>query len=546
MTIPEIQEELLRQEYPFLMPGHDPDIEQYFHLRATNRSGEALNLYQYRLRPRYPNDEFRTMLMRCYRNRDPAYRVLLIRAFKALAERSIERVKRVIGYIADKAESYNARDIYSTIKAVESIMAVLPKEHYAAIAGIERFSRYAEALGLRERAVHRAVDLVRSYLTDSLTVVTMERYRREAAHRRKQEDERRRLVKADWESYETQKKRGSSSGAMIDLSAVTFSRSDLARIEISKNFVRVEDQTLAYCLKYWNLIADPAFERILFLYSRKYNVKNHDIYLTIRLGRQNNKRDEEILASVMAALVTGYYYSIQGDRYLQRQWTVLKDTLQPPPVVKSAAPRKKNIWKKKTSSAQTAALQVPADNAKTEPVKAIRRKDAPDAKTGKRGKRAAPVSKPEAPPKPAAQPAGTQPPPASGSAAPESIPKPARIQPIPLRPVSAPPPPVMTAKKPTGSVSDQLKELSGRSYDVSHDPFMDKVMPVIRNILKTGRGLFFSPPVEAENLIFKFLRDHYSDPYMNWAESEERNTLKSMGFDLESLEPIIRECFRKL
>jgi hypothetical protein len=75
---------------------------------------------------------------------------------------------------------------------------------------------------------------------------------------------------------------------------------------------------------------------------------------------------------------------------------------------------------------------------------------------------------------------------------------------------------------------------------------MDKVMPVIRAFLKAGRGLFFSPPVEAEKLIFNFLRDHYSDPYMNWAESEERAALKSMGFNLESLEPIIRECFKKL
>jgi hypothetical protein len=486
MTIPEIQEELLRQEYPFLMPGHDPDIEQYFHLRSIGRSGEALNLYQYRLRPRYPNDEFRTTLMRCYRSRDPAYRVLLIRAFKALAERSIERVKRVIVYIADKAESYNARDIYSTIKAVESIMAVLPRERYAAIAGIERFARYAGALGLRERALLRAVDLVRSYQTDSLTVVAKERYRREAARRRQQEDERRRLIKADWESYEAQKKRSTSHEAMIDLSTVTFSPSDLARIEISKKFTRVEDQILAYCFKYWNHVEDPAFERILFLYSRKYNVKNHDVYMAIQLGRQNKKRDEEILASVMAALVTGYYYSIRGDKYLQRQWAVLKDSLQPPPVVKPAAPRKKSGWKKKTSPARPAELQTT-------------------------------VTEPEAPPQSEARPAETR-----------------------------PQQPVMTEKKPSGSVSDQLKELSGRSYDVSHDPFMDKVMPVIRNALKTGRGLFFNPPVEAENLIFNFLRDHYSDPYMNWAESEERNVLKKMGFDLESLEPIIKECFRKL
>jgi hypothetical protein len=527
MTILEIQTELLRQEYPFLMPGHDPDIEQYFHLRSIGRPGDALNLYQSRLKPRYPNDEFRSVLMRCYRNRDPAYRILLIRAYKVLAERSLERVKRIILYIADKAESYNTRDVYSILKAAEGIMTVLPKGHYEAITVVERYSRYAGMLGIRERHMRQAADLVRSYLTNSIEVVAMERLHRKEIHRKEQEDKRRQLINVDWKTYQTQKKQNTGGKSGMDLSTVTFSKEDLARIEISRNFTRIEDQTLAYCVKYWNFIDDPTLEQALFLYSRKYGLRNYDAYLVIRQGRQTQKRDEEILASVMAVLVTGYYYSILGDKYLQQRWNYVKNNIQlpcPAGKVPRKTGRKALPPVPQTVKAQAAVPQALTDAAGTKPVKpkTVKQKDTVNAAKVQEAER-------KAPPPQTAEPRVFKEEPR------EAI---ARTAGAPARTVRA--------ENPSGSVSDRLKELSGHSYDVYHDRFMAKAIPSIRKILGAGRGIFFSLPEKAENLIYHFLEDHYSDPYMNWAESEERDALRKMGFNLESLEPVILECFKQL
>jgi hypothetical protein len=164
-----------------------------------------------------------------------------------------------------------------------------------------------------------------------------------------------------------------------------------------------------------------------------------------------------------------------------------------------------------------------------------------------------PVPKPAAPtlpvvaPKPVASPAKPL-----ASAPPV---QPAGIyRPAPFVTASAPPKPKLkqkvftnrTLEKAKGSVSDRLKKLSGRSYDVYEDRFLAKVRNAIRKVLGTGRGLFFNLPEEAEDLVYNFLRDHYSDPYMDWEDSADRKNLVVMGFDLPSLYPVIDECYRTL
>jgi hypothetical protein len=540
MDIPEIQDELLRLEYPFLLPDHDPDIERYYQLRATGRSQDAMSLYQARLKPRYPDDEFRIWLMRCYRSKDPAYKSLLSKAYRALGERSLERIKRIIRYIAEKADSYNKKDVYSTIKAAEDILIMLPSDRYEAVAGIERFLRYAQVLHFYEKSLSRAADLVRSYLTESLSVVQEEMRRRENTRLEAMEQERRRLVMADWKEYLWQKKHG---GPMIDLSAVTFSPADLARIELPRVLTRVEDQTLAYCVKYWNLINDAAFERILFLYSRKYGTKNYDVFLAIRRGIQNKNRDDEILASVMSALVTGYYYSIQGDIYLQRNWTILKASIQqhiitPAPL---ALPAPKPAAQPGGEGAQQKGSRRRAKKRQEKDRKALSRKGFPR-------KKAKAAAAQNGPPK-----GGPELEPQAGK---KALPPEAGMGPVKekksgkvsgrsrkgyrrargasrLRPAG-------------GSVADRLKELSGRSYDLYQDRFLAKTRLAIRKALSAGRGRFFTPPEKAEDLIYNFLRDHYADPYMNWEESAERTALRDLGFELESLIPIIDECYKTL
>jgi hypothetical protein len=670
MNIPEIQDELLRLEYPLLLPDYDPDIERYYYLRQAGQSRDALAIFNSRLVPRYPDEVFRTWLMRAYRSRDPAYKALLARAYRNLGERCLARTKRIILYIAEKAESYSDRDVYSTLKAVEAILRVLPPERYEAAAEIGRYHRYAQALGLREKLVGRAVELVRSYLLGALPVLVEDRRRRQELRLKTAEQARKRLIQADWDSAGRQKNYGAPE-PLIDLSTVFFSAADLRRIEIPQNFTRLEDQTLAYCVKYWNSAEDTAFERILYLYSRKYGTKNYDVYMQIRRGRQNNKRDEDILASVMSTLVTGYYYSLQGDKYLQRRWAAIKNSLaapaSPPVASAPAAQTAKPAAAKPARAARPAKPPVTASSRTVRtakpavvamPIQAASTTARPPATSTPEALAAKPppsapapaesaaklVPKPPPAPTPAAPPAAKpspsapaqaestanlvpKPPPAPTPAAPPAAnspptaPSPAApsVQPVPKPPPPAPTPAASPAAKPAsattpaqaestaklvpkpppaptrvvplaanspppapaqampsrvvrtakpspiaptrneprggalvgqgdsgGSVADRLRALSGRSYDVFRELFLAKVRRVIRKTLSAGRGLFFTPPGEAEDLVYNFLKTHYADPYMNWAESEERAALAAYGFDLESLNPIIDECYRRL
>ncbi|QQO09751.1 hypothetical protein [Breznakiella homolactica] len=532
MSVLDIKDELLRLEYPFLEPDNDPEIERYYELRAIGRSQAALDLYRNRLKIRYPEDELRTAIMRAYRSRDPAYPALLHRAYDGLRERSLNRIKRTIDYIAGQAESYNPRDVYSTIKTAENLLMVLPKEKFEAVSGIERYSRYAQSLNYRVKSMAKAVELVRAYVTETLGVVQEELRRRRKQEALDAERERRQLLRQDRESYLLQRKNGPGANhPFIDFSAIEFSPEDLKRIEISPDITGIEDQTLAYCYKYWNLVADPAFERILFLYSRKFNTKNYDIYLTIRRGRGTKNRDDEILASVLSSLVTGYYYSIQGDIYLQRRWNLLKASLSQPARAEPDAPagtdrvpkrpgprkRKKTAVSRKKSSGKTGTA-AKTGRPKAAPgsgnVKKVKTGVKNMAKKKKANRKTAGIP-----------PAGK----------------------TPERKIPRTPAPADTSRKVlTGSVSDRLRELSGRSYDLYQDRFLAKTRAAIRKQLGTRKGFIYTLPEEAENLVFSFLRDHYSDPFMDWADSGERKRLADLGFDVGSLNPIIDEVYRRL
>jgi hypothetical protein len=643
MNITEIQDELFRLEYPNLSRDHDPDIERYFYLRGIGQSQDALFIFQNRIIPRYPDPLFRTELIRSYRKHSPSFRVLLDAGYRALAARSLERIRAVLGYIAKKIETYNPRDIYSTIKTAEDILALLPKERYEAVEGMDRFSRYADALEFHQKSIFRASELIRSYLNQSLSVVEGERRKQEKLRLREEERKRRHLVKEDWESYRRQKLYGFS-GPAIDFSKVVFSPADLARIEIPPRFSSLEDQTLAFCVKYWNFINDSAFERILFLYSRKFGKKNYDVFLAIRRGRVAKRRDDEILASVLSSLTTGYYYSIRGDRYLQRNWNSLKYALENAGKVRALPAPASGGTEALRVSAQTAlpaasgrlALPSPkgapsasarlsegaagpqrggasprtviTGSGQGEAGTAKKLKIAP-AKTSPAGKtRIAPARphktfaaippsesavKPALPAKPAAAVKPVLP------AQPKSLPAKPSGQNVPARPVivkpaavkvSPPPKPVSIANTPPSepprqslpefrteisqaaaearpdkpsrrkirrgpevpirpagsSVSDRLRQLSGRSYDLYQDRFLVHVRQAIRKVLSSGRGIFFTLGEDAEDLVYNFLETHYSDPYMNWAESAERKELAALGFELESLNSIIDECYKRL
>ena len=69
----EIRDDILERVFPELRYGEDPDIERYFELRASGRMLDALAVYRSRLRPRYPDDARRVVLLKLYRTRSPAY-----------------------------------------------------------------------------------------------------------------------------------------------------------------------------------------------------------------------------------------------------------------------------------------------------------------------------------------------------------------------------------------------------------------------------------------------------------------------------------------
>jgi hypothetical protein len=511
MNISEIEEELFRIEYPNLLADHDPDIERYYYLRNTGQSPDALSIFESRLKPRYPDDAFRTALMRSYRSRHPSFRKLLAAGYHALGQRSLERIRLSINYIADRADAYNPRDVFSTIRAAEDILRILPRERYEAIDGIDRYARYAAALNTRVRSVANAAGLVRAYLTQSLAVVEEERRRRDMQEQQELQRERKRLVKMDWESYRWQKKYGSL--PLIDFSSVVFSPADILRIEIPRTLARLEDQTLAYCIKYWNLTEDAAFERTLFLYSRKYGARNHDVYMTIRRGKMAKQRDDEILASVLSSLVKGYYYSITGDRYLQQKWNMVK------PLLTGAAP-----------SNRDAPLALPAPD------------QVVSSGAGRQDDAEGPAEKPE---KAAKKRAGKKKPGKKTERKGSAGGKKRKKRRIRRRPAAGQEVPALKEEA-DGSVSNRLRVLSGRSYDLYQDRFLGHVRPAIRKVLGEGKGLFFRIPEEAENMIYDFLKEHYSDPFMDWAGSNERKALAETGFDLASLNPVIDECYGRL
>lgn len=537
MSILELESELLRTEYPQLSPDHDPDIERYYDLRSLGRSAEALVLYQSRLVPRYPDDQFRTQILRAYRTHSPQYGELLKEAYHQLGQRILERTKKRIKYITVKADSFDETDVYSTIKAADAILDLLPRERFEAVIAIERLHRYAARLRYCEKSMAKAEALIRAYVTESLPIVEEEQKRRRKEQERSQAEERRRLVAQDKaELLQQQRNAGkearkkalleaqrrnrlqNTSGVdkrppqvHIDLNRIRFSAADLRRVQIPPTLTRIEDKTLAFCFKYWNLVRDPAFERILFLYSRKYHSKHYEVFSAIQRGRLGGKRDEEILAAVMSILITGYYYSIQGDRYLQQQWVFLKAKLEGSEKAgqEQTTPEQKRIDTNRQSRRERPGRKIQPIVSKTE------------VKRTHLG-----ALKPLVTENPKENPTAAKPIISAVSQGAETVKK--------------------SLENPVRrfSVSERLMRLSGRSYDVYQDLFLAHVRTAIRRVFGKGRGLFFSLPQEVEDLVYQYLKKNYSNPYMNWEQSQECKQLESLGYSLPAIEAVIDECYR--
>ncbi len=494
-TLSDLQKKILKEEYPNLNYDSDPDVERYFELRGEGRQGEALGLYNGRLRRKYPNDDKRALLLRTYRSRDPAYRYLYQESLVDLADRLLSRTNKIIDVLTRDIDSVNMADAYSVIKLAEGLLAVISPDRYEAIAFTERYSRYAKALAFRPAQMQKTAELIRLYVTDTLESVQELKKDREQKRR---------------ERVKNQQAERRARQPAFDLTNIQFNPQDLARIQIPPAITRTEDIVIAYCLKYWNLVFDAAFEKTVFLYSRKYHSKHHDVYQAIKNGRTHGWKDEEILNAVLASVVTGYYYSIAGDVYLQKTWKRYSQGLAPQSMPQAI-------------EAQVATTPIPRKTKKHR---------VPGSKHTTNAKAASSARAP------------------SGSAK-QAVP----VKPVtPFKPERAqakrgkPQIPQAPAFKPN-SVADIIKKLTGKTYTVYKELFFKTVRASIRVTLassSTKRGdLFGNRQNEAEETIYGFLFEHFSDPYQNWMDSEARKDVEALGYNVPSIEPIIVDWVKK-
>lgn len=486
----DIQQRILKEEYPTMSFGSDSDIERYFDMRKQGRQTDALALYNSRLRKKYPNDAQRAELLRFYRSRDPRYAEMLRESMITLAESLVTRTTYVISLLTKDIDSIDMTDAYSVIKLAEGLLSVISPDRYVAISFTEKYVRYAKALNFKHAEMERTAELIRLYVTD--TIESVQDLKKEREERRKQRAK--------------QAVRHTDGGhANFDLSRIVFSDADLQRIRIPEGISKTEDIVIAYCLKYWNLTGDPAFEKAVFLYSRKFHTKHHDVFQAIKNGRDHGWKDEEILNAVLATVVTGYYYSISGDLYLQRTWARYKAGLEIVPAETAATPAPVAVTTKKTSRKASVKKSVKAE------------------------KRAKPRSTPAKPKK-----------------ATLSTKSARRVTPFKIEKTQAsrkkPKLPPAPAFKPN-SVADMIRKMTGKTYTVYEDLFFREIRPSIRTILAASRSRrgnpFGSRQNDAEEIVYDFLHGHYEDPYQNWKESDEKKALEELGYTLPALEPVI-------
>lgn len=285
-----------------------------------------------------------------------------------------------------------------------------------------------------------------------------------------------------------------SAGALPGLSRADLDPGDLARIETPPGLERPEDRAPALCLQYWTAAEDPAFRRKVLLHSLRRGTPHYDVLRTIRSGRASGLPGPEILRRILSVLDPDRPRP-PGDPYLKRAWEALRSRL-------------------------------PSEDRE------------PRGRPGREGPGTA-----EAPGAPA--PSGRKPrkPREPGTRAPR-VPRAAGTPRAGVRPVVSPAGPGPDpSPPPRGSVSDRIKALSGRRYDVYREEFLARVGPSIRDWLAKRRikpkDVFEDPLGRAEDLVRDFLERNYANPYMDWQGSETRIRVEGLGFSVPDLDGII-------
>ncbi|UTC64894.1 hypothetical protein E4O00_01325 [Treponema sp. OMZ 788] len=538
MEITELEKQVLKQEYPQVSLTDDLDIERYFELRKTGRLNEALLLYNGKLKRKYPDDVMRYDLMSSYRQGSQHFQELLTANLIQLAQKTIMQIKQVIGFITERTANLDTNDVYNVVQECEKIVSAVSSDRFASISFTEKYARYADIIGFKQAAMKKSAELIRLYVTDTLSSVKA--YRDEQAEILLQQ-------KRERAAYKPPK--------TFDFSRIVFTKEQIDAIIISPDIKRIEDQVIAYTLKYWPVYADGGFENIVLLYSRKYKTNNFNIFQAVKIGRFRSWKDEEILQAVLLNLVNGYYYSISGDLYLQREWARVKLSIEPvkkkeeiidktsdeeAPLKEKVKPKKekktpnkkaekKNLKKlTKTSGAagqkdKTAPNNETAKDKKAEEVKnaKIEKQKSENIKLEKEKLKKDIVKK-------------------------ENLTETKKEEPILSSYFERP----KLEMNPSGSISEMIKTMRGDKYQIHKGLFFEGIRPSIRKVLERSAvqkiSMFGNEQNDAENFIYDFFDENYDNPYQNWGISEQRVQVLKLGFDVKTLEPIIEDWIKGL
>jgi hypothetical protein len=540
------QEALFKREFPSLRFDTDQDIERYFELRRLGMHQQALDIYRHKLLPKYPMEEQRVALLRAYRMKDGSFQLLLRESMIEYAYRVVARIKVSIDSITAPLQGVKLSNTYKAILAVEDVIKLLPEDRTVAMDMLERFIHFSRTFRYKADATIKTYELVRQYFYESGFEETLDQLiERKNAEREAQRAQTRKVAR------------------VFDLSKVKFNPQDVKRIEIPNTIVKKEDKVIAYCFRYWELALDPKFERIIFLYSRKYHTNHYEVFDIVKRCRATRGSDEVMLNAVSNALTTGYSYSVQGDLYLQAMWRKAKENLYAQASAGLlSAPEDISVIVANAAPAKAADDNSPekswAPDVTPEVLSPVERTGRPRG-IGKDGKPEKGAKASEAKEQAAAEKAAKKE--AERQAREEErlrkrtealAAKAERSKTLAKHKKGVFGEPRPEAARASGSVSDHIKRLSGRSYDVYREIFAERSRGSIRTYLSAhrnsggGRGLFDGALNEAEELVYQFLIKNYDNPYMNWDKSRERESVESLGFELPSVVPVIERCFQAL
>lgn len=505
-----IKQEILRKVFPELLYDSDPDIERYFDLRKEGRHNEALNLYQGRLLSKYPDENRRISLLQFYRRHDYRYKELLQKSAWELADKIIVRLRLTIERMTDPLFGVHDTDSIRLLKAAERIVSGLPKDKYQAIEAVENLRRYAIILKYRENQMEKVATLIREYLF----AAQFEEEKASVDFVARSLEKNARLSALENQNKATKHK-------FFDVSNIHFSEKDTERIVLPKSITRKEDIVLAYTFKYYLLIQDTSFERLVFLYSRKFSTSHYAIFRAVKFGRLQKRTDDEILNTVNSILSSRYSYSVQGDFYMQIMWRRLKAKLE----------------------AKSNDVQEETENLKLEHSTKIQSQSSENKKAQVSNKNVSLQVNNESESKQKASALSEKDTKAEAFTFDKTHTSKVQVQ---QNTVTQKPKEIVRGE----SISEKIRKLSGKSYDVYKTLFLSKVRNTIRPYLQKNQtkshSLFDTAMNDAEEFVYRFIESNYSNPYMNWDTSDAKKNAEALGFSIVNLDTIVEQCFKLL